>query len=99
MIQTDWLISDFSRKEGYYVFFLYVFFLSTRKEGYLCFFSFYLPLYGSKLGSEINMKEAQTRDVRVSSKGQGGWEKERARGGCAVQKDFLVGFVGHSLSL
>jgi hypothetical protein len=61
--------------------------------------SFYLPLYGSKLGSEINMKEAQTRDVRVSSKGQGGWEKERARGGCAVQKDFLVGFVGHSLSL
>ena len=60
---------------------------------------FYLALYGSKLGSEINMKEAQTRDVRVSSKGQGGWEKERARGGCAVQKGLLVEFVGHSLSL
>ena len=69
---------------------------STLTPSYL---SFYLPPYGSKLGNEINMKKAQTRDVRVSSKGQGGWEKERARGGCAVQKDFLVGFVGHSLSL
>jgi hypothetical protein len=28
---------------------------------------FYLPPYGSKLGNEINMKKAQTRDVRVSS--------------------------------
>ena len=41
------------------------------------------------------MKEAQTRDVRVSSKGQGGWEKENARGGCALQKDLLEEFLGH----
>ena len=52
---------------------------------------FYLPLYGSKLGSEINMKEAQTRDVRVSSKGQGGWEKKERAVDARCRKAFSWG--------
>jgi len=73
--------------------------LQKNRVSSLIILHFYLPLYGSNSGNEINMKEAQTRDVRVSSKGQGGLEKERARGGCAVQKGLLEEFVGHSLSL
>jgi hypothetical protein len=37
------------------------------------------------------MKEARPRDV---TKGQEGLEKERERGGCAVQKGLFERFVG-----
>ena len=44
------------------------------------------------------MKEAQTRDVRVSSKGQGGWEKKERAVDARCRKAFSWGLC-HSESL
>ena len=49
--------------------------------------------------SRFEFKNAKAVYVAPRDSRKVGHEKERARGGCAVQKDFLVGFVGHSLSL